>query len=118
MTRTKILISLTIAGICFLVAFCAGARAHQAPSGWAYPTACCSEADCYPIGEDEVVPLPAGAYRVIRTGEVFHHPDAKGLPADARQYRWSGDAQFHRCSFGGDPSAKASICLLVPQPGV
>jgi hypothetical protein len=106
-----------VVALSMIVAAIATARAHVAVSGWSYPFECCSTNDCYAIPEEEVKLEPGGAYRVIRTNEVFHHPDAQNLDPMARKFKWSGDAQFHRCSSSGDPKDKTSICLFVPPPG-
>ncbi|MEJ1157308.1 hypothetical protein [Prosthecomicrobium sp. N25] len=78
------------------------APAHEAPSGWTYPRACCSGQDCYVIDARDVEVSPYG-YRILATGEVIAFDRARSSP----------DGQFHRCSLGGKPTAPTT-CLFVP----
>lgn len=80
------------------------ALAHDAPSGWPYPPACCSTTDCYSISGDELEES-AGGIVVKRTGEVIGYSSRKLKP--------SGDGQYHRCSYQGDP-ARDTICVFLP----
>lgn len=114
MTSKAALVVLALVG-------CGLASAHEAPSGWQYPIACCSGHDCYPVDAAAIEPRPGGAYRILATGEVFGPPDRPGPgPAEAhgRVHRWSGDQDFHRCSPTGQASDTTSYCLFVPRPGV
>lgn len=62
------------------------APAHEAPSGWTYPKACCSNQDCEP--------LPKGA--VVDTGEAWSVPaTGQVIPYDAA--RPSPDGENHWC---------------------
>lgn len=93
-----------------LVAFGARpARAHE----W-YDSVCCSGQDCFPLGEAEVAVLPGNDYLILRSQEVFAHPNN---PQFQRRARWSKDGRFHRCTIAGDRNAPASICFYVPPPG-
>lgn len=114
--RWAILIALAIWGAALWG--CGMAPAHEAPSGWQYPSSCCSDQDCYRIDESEVRPAQGGGYRLVRTGEVFREPGAPGVTPSDRTFRWSGDGEFHRCSPEGKPADATSLCLLVPRPGV
>jgi hypothetical protein len=117
--RWAILLALAIWGAALWG--CGMTRAHEAPSGWSYPTSCCSGHDCYPVDVEEVEALPGGTYRIRRTGEVYAQPDLPGAAppeAEGRVWRWSGDQDFHRCSPTGKPGDTTSLCLFVPRPGV
>ena len=85
-----------------------GAAAHQAPAGWNYGVECCSSLDCFQEAPGEIVETPLG-YRVRSTGELIHYADGR--------IKRSRDEFFHRCSPGGDATAKRSICLYVPDRG-
>lgn len=102
-----------IAGFAFLVVFAplatlalalTRASAHEAPSGWSYPTACCSTVDCYPIAGTDIEATGAG-YVIKASGELITYAD--------KRIRGSPDGVYHRCSTGGD-SAGSTICLFIP----
>ena len=96
---------LAVAGIAMLIAAIAfDARAHDAPSGWTYPLACCSDFDCREVPDAAVLERPEG-YVIVATGEV--------IPMSDRKVRHSPDGRFHWCSTGGRPDGK-TICLFVP----
>ena len=82
-------------------------HAHQARSGWSYPTECCSGMDCYEIAPSEVEPRGDG-WVIVATGEFF----AFGW------YRFSPDGRFHRCSAGSGDRSAHTYCLFVPQFGL
>jgi len=44
-------------------------RAHQAPSGWAYPTECCSGIDCAEIPASAVKETQRGYQVTLRAGQ-------------------------------------------------
>lgn len=90
-----------------LVGCTAVALSHEAMSGWAYDTSCCSGQDCYQIRADSVRATPSG-WLVPETNEVIPYGDKK--------LKVSGDGEFHRCSWQGDKAA-ATICLYVPAGG-
>lgn len=83
--------------------------------GW-YPYDCCSDRDCWPMGEDadarepdpQIVP---GGYR-LRDGTFVAQRDT----------RPSRDGRFHICRQGGRASGEViapidkPVCLFVPQP--
>lgn len=74
-------------GLCsLLLLFVVPALAHQAPSGWQYPYACCSRQDCRPLKTGEVVYTPGG-WNFPATGQTF--PEAVAQP--------SPDKQSHAC---------------------
>ena len=78
------------------------ARAHDAPSGWAYAPECCSNRDCHQI-EDDAVTIVPGGWRIKATGEIFRQAEV----------RMSKDGRFHRCSVQGRDDAR-TFCLYVP----
>ncbi|WP_051661175.1 hypothetical protein [Bosea sp. 117] len=78
--------------------------AHDAPSGWPYPPACCSTMDCYPINGSDIDEGRDGIV-VKATGELIAYWSRKLKP--------SGDGQYHRCSHQGDRS-RTTICLFLP----
>lgn len=57
---------------------------HDAPSGWSYPTFCCSKSDCRPVKCDALVETREG----IRFGVTIFKSD---------QVKASGDKQCHVC---------------------
>jgi hypothetical protein len=79
-------------------------RAHDAPSGWAYPVSCCSGYDCREVQDAEIIEAPQG-YVIKTTGEV--------IPMTDRKVKTSPDGQFHWCSIAGKADGK-TICLFVP----
>lgn len=83
------------------------ARAHDAPSGWSYPMACCSGYDCREVATDAVHEGPQG-YVIVATGEVIAMTSPKVRP--------SPDGVFHWCSVAGRDDGK-TICLFVPPRG-
>lgn len=92
------------AGLGLILVTISAPKAHTAPSGWSYPSDCCSTTDCFPISEKDVTPTPVG-WRIEATGELIEYHDKRVRP--------SGDGQYHRCSTGGDPKAE-TLCLFVP----
>lgn len=90
------------------------ALAHEAASGWAYPFECCSGDDCYEITSDEVTPNRDGSYTILKSSEIFLPPDAVG----GKNFKWSPDGRFHRCTYSKKNDSTQTICLFIPQPGV
>lgn len=80
------------------------APAHDAPTGWSYPLACCSGLDCREVDDAAIVEGPQG-YVIRATGEV--------IPMTSRKIRPSPDGLFHWCSVGGAADGR-TICLFVP----
>lgn len=80
------------------------ASAHNAPTGWAYPAACCSGVDCREVKSSSIKELPQG-YEIMQTGELvkFHDTRLKSSP----------DGEYHWCSAGGTDQGR-TICLFVP----
>lgn len=82
----------------------APARAHDAPKGWSYPFACCSDYDCRTVPTKQVSERPEG-YVINVTGEVLAHGDSR--------LKHSPDGDFHWCSVAGKSDGR-TICLFVP----
>ncbi len=80
------------------------ADAHDAPSGWSYPFACCSGYDCRPVSASRIDESPKG-YVIANTGEVVGYSDTR--------VRQSPDGDFHWCSVAGADDGN-TICLFVP----
>lgn len=99
---------LALVGITMMIAaLTTDTRAHDAPSGWTYPLACCSNYDCREVPDEAILEGPDG-YVIRATGEV--------IPMSDRKVRPSPDGIFHWCSVGGRPDSK-TICLFVPPRG-
>jgi hypothetical protein len=84
------------------------ARAHQAPTGWAYPWACCSNMDCQELRSSAVSERPQG-YVIQSTGEVVAYTD--------KRVRNSPDGEYHWCAHQKGLDAGHTICLFVPPKG-
>ena len=80
------------------------ARAHDAPSGWSYPFACCSGVDCRPVTQPRISERAQG-YVIEGTGEVVAYSDPR--------VRDSPDGDYHWCSVAGADDSR-TICLFVP----
>lgn len=109
MTRDRILLAAS-GGFVLALTFarCAPpAYAHDAPSGWTYPLACCSGFDCRPVPADWIEERREG-FRIVVTGEV--------IPMDDGRVRHSPDGEFHWCSVAGSDDGR-TICLFVPPRG-
>ena len=83
------------------------ARAHDAPSGWSYPTACCSGIDCREVADRAISERPGG-YVIKGTGEMIAYTDAR--------VKDSPDGVYHWCSVRGADDSR-TICLFVPPKG-
>lgn len=77
--------------------------AHMAPSGWTYPSQCCSDRDCKLVHGRAITEGPDG-YVIEGTGEVLSYTDPR--------LRNSPDGEFHVCKTPGSKSN--AICLFVP----
>lgn len=86
----------------------AKSRAHDAPSGWAYSLACCSNRDCHEIEQGGIKERPEG-YTLVVTGEIVPYGD--------KRIKDSPDGLFHACQQGGDFDSGRIICLYVPPRG-
>lgn len=80
------------------------AQAHEAPSGWHYDAACCSNQDCSELPENQTPkPLDGGNWQ-LTTGEIVERSKVKFSP----------DGKYHLCRFS---STGGVICLYVPPQG-
>lgn len=93
----------------------AKAKAHDAPTGWSYPFACCSNFDCRVVGSNhkakngvEIRETEEG-YQISTTGEVLKYNEDKRI-------KDSPDGEFHWCSVAGEMASR-TICLFVPPRG-
>lgn len=76
-------------------------RAHEAMSGWEYPTACCAGYDCAEIAESRVKEAPGG-YVVDGKFHVAHS-----------EVKHSPDGHYHACF----PNPETLRCLFIPPSG-
>lgn len=83
------------------------ASAHQAPVGWSYPWACCSNQDCQQA-TGNISERPNG-YVVAATGEVIPYRD--------KRVKDSPDGEYHWCAHQAGLDAGRTICLFVPPKG-
>lgn len=89
------------------------AFSHEAPSGWRYPYACCSNYDCRPVdapGADrhhtiQINRSPEG-FVISTTGEV--------IPYNSNKIKQtSPDGEWHWCSTAGLDTG-LTICIIRP----
>ncbi len=80
------------------------AFAHQAPTGWTYPWACCHDMDCREVKASSIREGPKG-YVIRSTGEV--------IPMTDSRIKNSPDGEYHWCSVAGQDNTR-TICLFVP----
>jgi hypothetical protein len=85
----------------------AQAEAHEAPTGWSYPTNCCSGIDCREVPDHDIIEGARG-YEIRKTHELINMSDPK--------VKQSPDGRFHWCSVGGLDDGR-TICLFVPGRG-
>jgi hypothetical protein len=83
----------------------ATAWAHDAPSGWAYPTSCCSGYDCRQETETAVKEIATG-YMIASTKEL--------IPYNDKRVRMSPDGLWHACWSHADFDRGRVICLFAP----
>lgn len=84
------------------------ASAHDAPTGWKYPWACCSNMDCQQVQSSSVIEKPDG-YVIKSTGEVVAYRD--------KRVKNSPDGEYHWCAHQAGIDAGHTICLFVPPKG-
>ena len=108
---TRLISAAVLAIVVFLLLLAANiaARAHDAPAGWAYPLACCSNQDCRQAADGEVKE-ENGGFTLMSTGETVSHGDAR--------LRISPDGLFHVCQRQSGPQEGSIICLFAPPGGV
>lgn len=104
-------------GAFLLIAAIGAAWAHQAPSGWQYDHACCSNRDCAPVPARMIRATPDGLRVAIPAGA---HPFVTGddlveiVPYADPRLRPSGDGDHHACI---SPSRRV-LCIYLPPGGV
>lgn len=98
--QTLVIVSGSLAGV-------SAASAHDAPTGWEYPYACCSGLDCRPVSDKQISERPEG-FVINNTGEVIANADTR--------LRNSPDGEYHWCSVAGGERSR-TICLFVPPRG-
>ena len=84
------------------------AAAHEAPTGWKYPWACCSNKDCRQLSDNGISERKDG-YVVNQTGEVVAYAD--------KRVKDSPDGEYHWCAHQAGIDAGQTICLFVPPKG-
>jgi hypothetical protein len=84
------------------------ASAHDAPAGWKYPWACCSNMDCQQVQPSAVLERPQG-YVIQSTGEMVGYRD--------KRIKDSPDGEYHWCAHQAGLDAGQTICLFVPPRG-
>ncbi|MCX7901443.1 MAG: hypothetical protein N2483_03970 [Burkholderiaceae bacterium] len=96
------------------------AGAHQAPSGWAYPPACCGTRDCAPAPPPRVSRDQDGNVALVWRLRPGQHPMVRDEPvtiaigvADPR-IEASGDGEWHLCLRAYEPRV---ICVFRPPAG-
>jgi hypothetical protein len=97
---------LIAAAVCLLYPW--PADSHEAPTGWKYPWACCSNMDCRATKAGEVTERPEG-YRIESTGEIVAYQD--------KRVKDSPDGMTHWCAHQAGIDAGQTICLFVPPKG-
>lgn len=80
----RLVLLLAVLAIMALAAF-GRAYAHDAPSGWPYPSECCGGNDCHPV---ECSDVEETAYGWLWDGVPFPRPSVKS----------SHDRQCHACT--------------------
>lgn len=81
--------------------------AHEAPTGWFYPNACCSNLDCREVVSPEKVRELWDGYHVP-SGEIIAYSDRRVLD--------SPDGRYHLCTINGEATTRTR-CLFVPPKG-
>jgi len=102
------------------------AIAHEAPSGWQYPTWCCNKRDCAKIPARAVKAGRFGYEVVLEPGDHPMAPDGYAfvVPYTATdgpraQLRISQDGDYHACILPvrGTRTEPDPRCLFAPPPG-
>ncbi len=115
------MIGLFLAATMFLTTV--AADAHDASTGWAYSTACCSNQDCAQI-EDVTVTVTAEGYEVaLAPGDhpMVVAPRVYLIPFGDDRIRDSGDHHYHACIGVTAPQfqyeQQRMICFYRPTAG-
>jgi hypothetical protein len=83
-------------------------HAHNAPSGWSYPTECCAGHDCREVADNAIVEEHQG-YVIQSTREFVGYNDSR--------VKDSPDGHLHWCSVEGSEHTP-TVCLFVPPRGL
>jgi hypothetical protein len=102
--------TVVIAGVGLFAWLADDSFGHEAPTGWTYPTMCCSLQDCRPTKKGEVTETRDG-YTLTSTGEFVAH-------GDKRIKELSQDGEIHVCQQAGNFDTGCILCLLTPPKGV
>ena len=103
--------------VLYLVFVISQAHAHQAISGWTYPTSCCSNNDCQQIPES-AVEITSGGY--IVTLSPGQHKQIKKktwtFTIPMNKARTPPDGYYHICLGGEilDAETPRVICFYAP----
>jgi hypothetical protein len=102
------------------------AEAHEAPSGWTYPTWCCNTRDCARIPARTVragrfgyeVVLEPGDHPMVPDGLAFLVPYT-ATEGSRAQLRISQDGDYHACILPvrGNRTEPEPRCFFAPPPG-
>ena len=84
------------------------ASAHEAPSGFRYDGYCCSDQDCRPADEGEIVSV-SGGWHVV--------PSNLYVPLNDHRIHRSPDGRFHICNVTAGDRKSAFWCLYIPDFG-
>lgn len=105
--RSAVLLGVIVAVI---IIFAPRVFAHEAPTGWTYPVACCSNKDCQMVSNDAIhEPDSVDPNYVIRlTNERIDPRD--------RRVQFSPDGMFHWCA--AQDGDRRTICLFVPLKSI
>jgi hypothetical protein len=107
----------TILGLAIVAAvawWAVPARGHEAPAGWSYDPACCSDYDCAPIPASAVSLAPDGWRLRLAPGQ---HPFVRApldavVPFGDHRLRRSGDGGWHACI---SPTTGRVLCVYEPD---
>jgi hypothetical protein len=78
---------------------------HEAPSGWQYPSDCCSGRDCREVPCEQITRLNT-VYRYRTSASIY-------LDFPENKHRYSGDGRCHVCILG---SQRSPTCIFTPIP--
>jgi hypothetical protein len=90
------------------------ARGHEAPAGWGYDPACCSDYDCEAIPASAVTLAPDGWRIRLAPGQHRFVREALDVtvPFGDPRIRRSGDGGWHACI---SPSTGRVLCVYEPE---
>ena len=108
MASARSLLLLSLLPLLVILELHGPASAHEAPTGWKYPWACCSNMDCKEVQSSAVLEKPEG-YVIQSTGEVVGYSD--------KRVKDSPDGEYHWCAHQAGLNAGHTICLFVPPKG-